>query len=141
MTIRTTPTQRRRFYERHLCGETYQEIADSEGVSKECVRYWYRRQRDGGGCENNYHRQSTGLLSGFDPLIRYCVLRLRLEHPRWGPNRIRERLRKRRSLRGLDLPSEASIGRYLHQWPRFRRRRKETIKRERPKEPTQVHQR
>lgn len=141
MTIRTTPPQRRRFYERHLCGETYQEIADSEGVSKECVRYWYRRQRDGGGCENKYHRQSTGLLSGFDPLIRYCILRLRLEHPRWGPNRIRERLKKRRSLRGLALPSEASIGRYLHQWPRFRRRRKEKIKRERPKEPTQVHQR
>ena len=115
MTKRTTPLQRRRFYERHLRGETYQEIADSEGVSKGCVRYWCRCQRDGGSCESKYHRQPAGLLSGSDPLIRYCILRLKLEHPRWGPNRIRERLKKRRSLRGLALPSEASIGRYLHQ--------------------------
>lgn len=139
---RTTPRQRRAFYKRHLQGETYQEITDSAGVSKECVRYWCRRQRDGGDCQTRYRRQTTGLLSQFDPLVRYCILRLRLEHPRWGPNRIRERLKKLRSLRGLFLPSEASIGRYLHQWTRFRRRqRKEKIKRERPKQPTQVHQR
>ena len=37
--MRTTPCQRRKFYERHCQGETYQEIAVSEGVSKECVRY------------------------------------------------------------------------------------------------------
>jgi len=141
MAKRTTARQRRAFYERHLRGETYQEIADSAGVSKECVRYWYRRQRDGGNCQTMYHRRSTGLLSRFDPLVRYCILRLRLEHPRWGPNRIRERLKKRLSLRGLSLPSEASIGRYLRQWPRFRRRRKEKPKRERPREPRQVHQR
>lgn len=140
MTKRTTPLKRSEFYKRHLRGETYQEIADSEGVSKECVRYWCRRQRDGGSCESRYHRQPAGLLSGFDPLIRYCILRLKLEHPRWGPNRIRERLKKRRSLRGLALPSEASMGRYLHQWPRFRRQCREKNRRKRPKEPTQVHQ-
>jgi len=141
MAKRTTPLQRREFYQRHLRGETYQQIADSEGVSKECVRYWCRRHRDGGSCESRYHRQPAGLLSGFDPLIRYCILRLKLEHPRWGPNRIRERLKKRRSLRGLALPSEASIGRYLHQWPRFRRRCRENTERKRPRQPTQVHQR
>ena len=141
MAKRTTPLQRSEFYKRHLRGETYQDIADSEGVSKGCVRYWCRRQRDGGSCESRYHRQPAGLLSGFDPLIGYCILRLKLEHPRWGPNRIRERLKKRRSLRRLALPSEASIGRYLHQWSRFRRRHKENTKRKRPKQPTRVHQR
>ena len=140
MAKQTTPRHRRAFYERQLQGETYQEIADSAGVSKECVRYWCRRQRDGGDCHTRYRRQTTGLLSQSDPLVRYCILRLRLEHPRWGPNRIRERLKKRPSLRGLSLPSEASIGRYLHQWPRFRRRRKEKPKRARPKAATQVHQ-
>jgi hypothetical protein len=44
-------------------------------------------------------------------------------------------------VRGIALPSESSIGRYLHQWTRFRRRPKEKLWRKRPKEPTQVHQR
>ena len=140
MTTRTTPRQRREFYKRHLRGETYQEIADSEGVSKGCVRYWCRHQRDGGNCETIYQRQATGLLSQFSSLVRYCVLRLRLEHPRWGPNRIRERLKKHPSLRGLRLPSESSIGCYLHQWPRFRRRAKQKPK-TKLDQPTRVHQR
>ncbi len=140
MTIRTTPYQRREFYNLHLRGETYKEIGNSAGVSLGCVRYWYRHQRDGGNCQTIYQRQPAGLLSQFSPLVRYCILRLRLEHPRWGPNRILERLKKRPSLRGLRLPSEASIGRYLHQWPRFRRRPKKKPK-ERLKQPTQVHQR
>ena len=141
MTIRTTPRQRRECYKHHLNGETYQAIADREGVSKWTVRYWYRRQRDGGGCETRYRREPTGLLGRFDPKVRYCVLRLRLKHPRWGPNRILARLKRQQSLRGFTLPSESSIGRYLHQWPRFRRRPKRKRVSERPKPPTQVHQR
>ena len=138
---RTTPDQHRDFYRRHLRGETYQEIADSAGVCKECVRYWCRRQRDGGGPQNTYRREPRGLLSQFHPRVRYCVLRLRLEHPRWGPNRIRAALGKRRSLKGMSLPSDPAIGRYLHQWPRFRRQPRQQISRERPKQPTEVHQR
>ncbi len=141
MKKQTMPQERQSFYKRHLLGETYQEIADNVGMSKGCIRYWCRRQRDGGDCQTRYRHQKKGLLSHFDPLVRYCVLRLRLEHPRWGPNRIRERLKKRPSLRRVTLPSEASIGRYLHQWSRFRRRHKEKLKRERPKQATQVHQR
>lgn len=140
MTARTTPRQRSEFYARHLRGETYQQTADSEGVSRECVRYWCRRQSDGGSCRTNYRREPSGLLSRCDPLIRYCILRLRLKHPRWGPNRIREKLKKRRSLRGLRLPGESSIGRYLHQWTRFRRQPRNKPRRKRPEEPTQVHQ-
>lgn len=141
MAIRTTPSQRREFYDRHQKGETYEEIADSEGASRWTVRYWCRHQRDGGDCRTVYLREPTGLLSRFDPKVRYCILRLRLEHPRWGPNRILARLKKRPSLRDLKLPSEASIGRYLHQWPRFRRRRKQRAASKRPQQPLHVHQR
>jgi transposase InsO family protein len=141
MPERTSPQERCRFYQRHLRGETYREIADSERVSRECVRYWCRRQRDGGGCQTTYRREAAGLLSRSHPLVRYCVLRLRLEHPRWGPNRIRERMKKRPSLRGIALPSDSSIGRYLHQWPEFRRPPKEKVRRKRPREATEVHQR
>jgi transposase InsO family protein len=50
-------------------------------------------------------------------------------------------LGKRASLKGLALPSPAQIGRYLHQWPRFRRKPKKKTKDKRPDPPTQVHQR
>jgi transposase len=69
MTIRTTPSQRRGFYERHLRGETYQEIANSDGVSKWTVRYWCRRQREGGDCQTRYGSGPRGLLSRFDPKV------------------------------------------------------------------------
>ncbi|MCA9918300.1 MAG: hypothetical protein KC445_10130, partial [Anaerolineales bacterium] len=58
----TTPAQRRRFYERHVRGETYRKIAASMNVSVECVRYWYRRQRDGGSSKSRYRREGKGVL-------------------------------------------------------------------------------
>ena len=139
MAKRTTPEQRQSFYVRHIRGETYRAIAESESVSLECVRYWCRRQRDGGSYHSTYRRQPSGLLSHFDSKVRYCVLRLRVKHPRWGPNRILAKLQKRRTLKGLPLPSEASIGRYLHQWEHFRRHSKVQKVRERPRQPTEVY--
>lgn len=137
----TTPRERRAFYERHRAGETYAAIAQAYGVSLECVRYWCRRQRDGGGCQTQYRREPAGLLSSFDPLVRYGILRMKLAHARWGPKPLRYHLAKRPSLRHLELPSETAIGRYLHQWPRFRRRRKkQATERPRPNRPTEVHQ-
>lgn len=137
----TTPVQRRTFYELHQQGLSYRAIADQHEVSRECVRYWCRRQRDGGSCETTYRKEPRGILSCFHWLVRYCVLRLRLEHPRWGPRTIRHHLQKRRSLQGMALPSRAEVGRYLHQWPRFRRQRKEKAEDKRPDPPTEVHQR
>ena len=141
MVVHTTPAQRQEFYRRHLRGESYQTIADKMGVSKSCVRYWCRRQRDGGTCQTQYKREPTGLLGRFDPKVRYSILRLRLEHPRWGPNRILFWLKKRQSLKGLRLPSEASIGRYLHQWSRFRRQPRPKTGSKKPYAPQFVHQR
>ena len=111
MGTHTTPTQRRTFYELHEQGLSYPEIAEQDEVSRECVRYWCRRQRDGGSCKTTYRKEATGILSRFHWLVRYCVLRLRLEHPRWGPGIIRHHLQKRSSLKGLVLPSPAQIGR------------------------------
>ncbi len=141
MKRQTSPRERRAFYERHQAGETYAAIAQAYGVSLECVRYWCRRQRDGVSCQSQYRREPTGLLSQFDPLVRYAILRLKLAHPRWGPKWLRIHLAKRPSLRYLKLSSETAIGRYLHQWPCFRRRRKKKpSERPRPNQPTQVHQ-
>lgn len=138
---KTSPEQRKGFYQRHQRGETYQEIADDRGVSKECVRYWCRRQRDGGDCQNRYHRSSPGILSSFASIVRYVILRLKLEHPRWGRERIHYHLSRRRSCRGYQLPNPSSIGRYLHQFPRFRREKAKVTPHSRPRPVTQVHER
>ena len=141
MSVCTTAEQRRQFGQLHQGGATYAEIAERWGVSKECVRYWCRRQRDGQGCETHFHREPLGWLSHFDVKVRYVILRLRLEHPHWGTNRIRAKLKKRPSLRGLKLPSESEMKRYLYQWRRFRRKPQKTPVRERCPQPTAVHQR
>lgn len=138
----TTVKQRRAFYEQHVRGETYRAIAAQAGVSKECVRYWYRRLRDGGDCQSRYRREPGGLLGRFDGKVRYAILRLRLAHPRWGPERILYHLQQRDALKGLALPGRAAIGRYLHQWYRFRRRpRANAEPKTRPKPAEWVHQR
>ncbi len=121
MNAKTTPEQRRRFYERHLSGETYAEIAEDYGVSLECVRYWCRRQRDGGDCVTHSGRRPTGILSDFDPRVRFALLRIRLTNPRHGPAVLRWQLTQESQLRYQRLPSRTQIGRYLHQWSRFRR--------------------
>lgn len=140
MANHTTPEQRQRFYVQHQRGETYTEIAEQAGVSVGCVRYWCRRQRDGGGCQSQYSGRPSGLLQQFDPLVRYWVLRLRLQHPRWGPGHLQANLKKRPSLSGKRQPSPASIGRYLHQWSRFHRTGKKKPAAVRPRQPTRVHE-
>ncbi len=140
MSEHTTSRQREFFYQRHQRGESYAEIAGQMGVSRECVRYWCRRQRDGKGISSIYHREPCGLLSRFEPVVRFVILRLRLKHPRWGPDRIRHAAKRRQALRGLRLPSIAQMGRYLHQWQRFRRRPVEHIQRQRPSQSERVHQ-
>jgi transposase InsO family protein len=141
MTVKTSERERERFGERHRAGEGYEAIAAAHGVSKECVRYWCRRQRDGLSCQSRWHRRKAGALVQFEPIVRYGILRLRLAHPRWGAGVIHVHLGKRPSLVGKRLPSVASIGRYLHQWPRFRRRRKKSpAPSSRPPAATQVHE-
>ena len=54
MAAHTTPEQRQSFYAHHQHGATYAVIAEQAGVSVECVRYWCRRQRDGGSCQSQY---------------------------------------------------------------------------------------
>jgi len=111
MSEQTTCQQRSLFYQRYGQGESYEVIARDMGVSRECVRYWCRRQGVGQGAQSQYHREPAGLLSRFSPLVRYALLRLRVEHPRGGVSRIRHAAHHRYSLQGLRIPSLAQMGR------------------------------
>lgn len=145
MSVKTGPDDRRKFYERHLQGETYAEIAAAVGLSVGCVRYWCRRLRKGGSCLSHYQRPPSGLLIRFHPLVRYGLLRLRREHPRWGPGRLLFHLAQRPSVKRqrLRLPGVAQVGRYLRQWPQLRRRLRAAavVAARRPAPPQRVFQR
>lgn len=136
---KTNPKQRRMMYDQHQAGKTYAQIALEYGFSFECVRYWCRRQRDQKGVDTVFPERH--MLHTFHPLVRYGILRLRLEHMKWGPIRIRFHLEKRPSLKGLRLPSPAQIGRYLHQWKRFRRKPRLPLEEQKPSDAVRPHQR
>ena len=141
MQKRTDATQRREFYRRHLRGESYADIAAAAGFSKECVRYWCRRQKRGGSVISHYPGPAPGLLQRFHPMVRFVVLKLRWRHRGWGPAAIRLGLQKRPSLAHLPLPSCSQIGRYLHQFPRLRRKKRSVASRQRPRQPQKIFQR
>jgi hypothetical protein len=126
-------------YDQHQAGKTYAQIAQEYDLSFECVRYWCRRQRDHKGVDTVFPKRH--MLHTFHPLVRYGILRLRLEHMKWGPIRIRFHLQKRPSLKGLRLPSPAQIGRYLHQWKRFRRKPRLPLEEQKPSDAVRPHQR
>lgn len=117
----TSQQDRQRFYALHQAGQTYEQIADAFGVSPMCVRYWCRRQRDGGGVHNRYSNPRAGRLSQFAAPVRQQIERLRRAHPHWGPASLLLQLRKMPELAGQALPSRASIGRFVHDFREFRR--------------------
>jgi hypothetical protein len=101
-------------------GRTYAEAAEEVGVSFWTGRkypkgiIWVRRgKRDGvenlGSC---YGRPKRGEMVGFDPLVRYVVIRMKKEHPKWGPDYVKKKLKERVSLRGKKIPSAMTIWRY-----------------------------
>ncbi len=98
MLKRTDEAIRRKFFHDHLRGRSYADIATETGYSKECVRYWCRRQKKGGSAVSHYPGPIPGLLQGFHPLVRYVLLKLRLQHPGWGPAPLRLGLQKQPSL-------------------------------------------
>ncbi|MCE7988854.1 MAG: hypothetical protein DYG89_47470 [Caldilinea sp. CFX5] len=141
MAPRTTIKQREAFIQRHAQGETYAEIGRTYGISWQCVRYWWHRFRRGEGVKSQYQRERHQLLMRFSPLVRYALLRLKLQHRHWGPQRLRYHLQHRPTLVGQRLPSVTQIGRYLHQWARFRRPvKRNRLSATRGPRPTHVHQ-
>lgn len=122
MSERTSEAQRVDFYRRHVRGQTYGEIAQSCGISLECVRYWCHKQQRGEGVKSHWHLPMRGILSHFDPEVSQKIQQLREEHPGWGPVSVQLHLKQDPALRWKVLPSLASIGRFLHQDPANRRR-------------------
>jgi len=129
-----------------LAGMTLQAIAAEHGYHRDTVRHWWRQYRVGGWQAleaRPQQRPERGLLSSFDPCVRYVILRLKREHPKWGADLLLLKLRQRPSLKGLRLPSRSAIAAYLKPYlPRLWSHRRATLKRPSLTKPriTQVHE-
>jgi len=114
-----THAERVEIVERHQVGETLSDIAESLQLSKYTVRHWWRAFRDDGWsalepCAKG--PPADGPLGRFDPLVKYVALRLKREHPGWGPDMLRLHMERRPSLQGLRLPKNTALWSYLHQF-------------------------
>lgn len=146
---RTTVADRNTFVDLKLAGRTLAEIADDTGWSFECVRYWWRRYRDGGRealDPPDRRKQRGGPMSTFPPVMRFAVLRIKKEHPGWGAEVARPRVSERLDLSEKKLPSVSTIERYWAQfkgrlYKRHRKERPQSQKSDTSEAPTEPHER
>jgi transposase len=91
------------------------DIAEQTGFSVSTVRKWRRRYRRQGrsGLASRMGRPRRGALSGYPAEVRDTLYRWRKAHPGWGPKTLQVELQKHPAFAGQDIPSRASIGRFL----------------------------
>jgi hypothetical protein len=110
----TTVQQRQEMARLAGQGESYQAVANQNGVSFWTARKWIRRAKQDGlsGLVTPYGRPATGPLSGFDPMVRYVALRLKRQHVTWGAVYVVKKMGQRPSLKGKKLPEATTVWRY-----------------------------
>lgn len=102
--------------ERHLVGDSLSTIAQEMRVNYYTVRKWWRLWRKGGWAAltpTSPGPKRQGTLCRFDPMVKYVALRLKREHPGWGPDVILLHMSRRSSLRGKRLPGRSTLATYL----------------------------
>lgn len=115
----TTFAERDQFVQLQQAGLSYAEIAQRCGWSRETVRTHCRAFRRSGSVGLRLKRPGPaagGLLSTFPPLVRFAALRLKREHPAWGPAVILDELGQRSSTRDLALPHVSQLAAYFQQF-------------------------
>jgi len=103
----------------HQQGHSYRQIAHQTGWSFEAVRKICRSyKRDGATAlqPQPLGRPASGPLSTFDPLVRWASLRIKCQHPGWGPDVVVAEMANRLWARRVKLPSATQIGAYFSQF-------------------------
>ena len=104
----TTVAKRNHFIDLKLVGHTLKEVAEETGWSFDCVRFWWRRYRNGGRKvldPPDERKQRGGPMSTFPGVVRFAFLRIKKEHPGWGADVARPRMVKRLDIREDELCS------------------------------------
>jgi len=100
-------------------GYSYQAIAQETGwgyeiVGKICRAYQERSQA--ALTPQRLGRPATGPLSSFGPVVKFACLRIKRQHPGWGPDIVLAELATRSWAQGMKLPSTSRIGAYFSQF-------------------------
>lgn len=137
----TSHAVRSAIVERHLAGETLEQIAVALQLNVYTVRTYWRAYRRAGWAAIQPPRAgppATGPLSQAHPRVKYVLLRLKRQHPGWGVDKLRLALTRRPSLQGTPIPQRSALAAYLaHFGSRLRRlRRHPTL---RPPAPPLAH--
>ena len=123
MSVRqTSVADRHRFIDLKLKGCSLKEIAESSHWSLYCVRHWWRRYRDGGreALEPpDGRKQRGGHMSTFPGVVRFALLRVKKEHPKWGAAVARPRVAQRLGRPEEEMPCVSTIEKY---WAQYRDR-------------------
>lgn len=115
----TTHAERVEIVERHLRGETLYAIAQDMGLSYYTVRHWWRvfcREGWEGLIPKAKGRPLTGIMSSFDPQVKFIALRLKLKYPGWGVDRILLEMSLHPKLQGKKLPKRSTLASYFKQF-------------------------
>ena len=115
----TTFAERDQFVRLHAAGLTYREIGERMGWKPGTARKHCRAARQVGEEALYPHKPGPpkqGPLSTFDPVVRFAALRLKLEHPAWGPAVIIDELGQRPSTRNKRLPHVSQLAAYYQQF-------------------------
>jgi transposase InsO family protein len=132
----TSHAERVAMIDRHLAGETLEQIARSMHLSYYSVRtFWRRYQRHGWPAlvPPPLGPNPSGPLGRYHPRIKYVLLRLKKEHRGWGVDKLRLELQRRPSLAGVSIPHRSTLAAYLSQFgERLRRPRRLRTTRPRP---------
>jgi len=103
----------------HQQGHSYRQIAQQSGWSFEVVRKIcrsYQREGERALQPQSLGRPARGPLSTFDPLVRWASLRIKCQHPGWGPEVVVAEMATRPWARRVKLPSPTQIGLYFSQF-------------------------
>lgn len=115
----TTYADRQEIVTLHQQGYSYGQIVQQTSWSFETVRKicrTYNRAGDRGIQLQRVGRPALGALSSFDPLVRWACLRIKCQHPGWGPEVVLAELATRPWVRRVKLPSASQIGAYFSQF-------------------------
>jgi transposase InsO family protein len=123
----TTLQQRVAILEQATAGLTDPEIAASLGLALATVRKWRRiGQRQGrSGLASKMGRPASGALGTLPATLRQAILRLRQEHPGWGPLTILAELQRDPAWANQPLPSRARLAAFLREAKLTRRYQKQ----------------
>ena len=95
-------------------GLVYGKIAQETGWSYETVRKVCRAGKPQSVCVLG--RPAQGVLSSFDPRVRFACLKIKLRHRGWGAEVVRAELEKRAWAKEIKLPCASQIGAYFSQF-------------------------